>query len=71
MLGLATGDALGVQIEFAPPEVAREVVARGLEMADSGHWAAGQWTDDTALALELAESIAERGLLDVRDLVRR
>jgi ADP-ribosylglycohydrolase len=31
----------------------------------------GQWTDDTALALELAESIAEHGLLDTDDLARR
>ena len=40
-------------------------------MVHSERWAAGQWTDDTALALELAESIAERGLLDTEDLARR
>ena len=71
LLGLAVGDALGAQVEFAHPQVVREVVARGLEMVDSGYWAAGQWTDDTALALELAESIAERGLLDADDVARR
>jgi ADP-ribosyl-[dinitrogen reductase] hydrolase len=71
LFGLAVGDALGAQLEFADPEVAREVVARGIEMVDSRYWAAGQWTDDTALALELAESIGERGLLDVDDLARR
>jgi hypothetical protein len=71
MLGLAAGDALGAQVEFAPPEVAREVVEHALEMVDSRYWAAGQWTDDTGLALELAESIAEHGLLDLDDLARR
>ena len=71
MLGLAVGDALGAQLEFANPELAREVAARGLEMVDSDYWAAGQWTDDTALALELAESIADHGLLDEPDLARR
>jgi ADP-ribosylglycohydrolase len=71
LLGLAVGDALGAQVEFADPHVVRAVVARGLEMADSAFWAAGQWTDDTALALELADSITDRGLLDVDDLALR
>jgi ADP-ribosylglycohydrolase len=71
MLGLAVGDALGAQVEFADAKVAREVVERGLGMVDSRYWAAGQWTDDTALALELAESIGEHGLLDVDDVARR
>jgi ADP-ribosyl-[dinitrogen reductase] hydrolase len=71
MLGLAVGDALGAQVEYADPRVTREVVKRGLEMVDSSYWAAGQWTDDTALALELAESIADRGVLDADDVARR
>ena len=71
MLGLAVGDALGAPLEGAPRAVARRVAGGGLQMVDSGRWAAGEWTDDTALALELAESIAERGLLDTEDLACR
>jgi ADP-ribosyl-[dinitrogen reductase] hydrolase len=71
MLGLAVGDALGAQVEFADPQRVRAVVDGGLEMVDSAYWAAGQWTDDTALALALAESIAEHGLLEIDDLARR
>jgi ADP-ribosyl-[dinitrogen reductase] hydrolase len=71
MLGLAVGDALGAPLEGAPRRLARRAAERGLEMAGSGRWAAGQWTDDTALTLELAESTAEYGLLDTDDLARR
>jgi ADP-ribosyl-[dinitrogen reductase] hydrolase len=31
----------------------------------------GQWTDDTAMALALADSLLERGALDEQDLLRR
>jgi ADP-ribosyl-[dinitrogen reductase] hydrolase len=71
MLGLAVGDALGAPLEGAPPAVAAAAVAAGIEMSGGGCWAAGEWTDDTALALRLAESIAERGLLDSDDVGRR
>lgn len=71
MLGLAVGDALGAPLEGASPAVAAGAVVAGLEMSGGGSWAAGEWTDDTALALALAESIAERGLLDTEDLGRR
>ena len=43
----------------------------GLEMQGGGIWGPGEWTDDTALALALAESIADHGLLDIDDLSRR
>jgi ADP-ribosyl-[dinitrogen reductase] hydrolase len=71
LLGLAVGDALGAPLEGAPPERARKAVEGGLEMAGGRSWAAGEWTDDTALALALAESIAEHGLLDTADLAAR
>jgi ADP-ribosylglycohydrolase len=48
------------------------VEAGEVDMSGGGRgWQAGQWTDDTAMALLLAESIAERGLLDTADLARR
>jgi ADP-ribosylglycohydrolase len=71
LLGLAVGDALGAPLEGAPPERAAEAVAAGLEMAGGGAWAPGEWTDDTSLALCLAESIAARGLLDTSDVAAR
>jgi ADP-ribosyl-[dinitrogen reductase] hydrolase len=71
LLGLAVGDALGAPLELSTPGEAHAAVGRGLAMTGGGSWAPGEWTDDTALALCLAESIAERGLLDTEDLVRR
>jgi ADP-ribosylglycohydrolase len=70
-LGLAVGDALGAPLEGAPPAVAAAAVAGGLEMTGGGRWAPGEWTDDTAMALELAESIGTMGVLDTDDLARR
>jgi ADP-ribosylglycohydrolase len=71
LLGLAVADALGAPLEGVAPRVAVAVVGRGLEMTGGGWWAPGEWTDDTAMALALAESIAARGLLDTDDLAAR
>jgi ADP-ribosyl-[dinitrogen reductase] hydrolase len=71
LLGLAVGDALGAPLELSAPEDARSAVERGLEMTGGGSWEPGEWTDDTALALCLAESILARGLLDTDDLASR
>lgn len=61
LLGTAAGDALGAPYEFGPP--------RGLElevaMKGGGPWAPGEWTDDTAMAIAIAEAIAKGG--DGRD----
>jgi ADP-ribosyl-[dinitrogen reductase] hydrolase len=59
LLGLAVGDALGAAVEFKSPGSFEPVSdyrgggAHGL--------APGEWTDDTSMALALADSIAERG----------
>ena len=71
LLGLAVGDALGAPLEGATPDEAAPAARRGLEMTGGRGWAPGEWTDDTAMALALAESIAERGLLDADDLAAR
>jgi ADP-ribosylglycohydrolase len=71
LLGLAVGDALGAPLEFSSPATASAAAVRGLEMTVGGPWEPGEWTDDTAMALCLAESIIERGLLDLDDLARR
>jgi ADP-ribosylglycohydrolase len=71
LLGLAVGDALGAPLEGADAAVAAQAVAAGLKMSGGGGWRPGEWTDDTALALALAESIVERGRFDADDVGAR
>lgn len=69
LLGLAVGDALGVPVEglpagsFPPVEDMRGSPAQGLPP--------GAWSDDTAMALCLAESLAARQGFDPRDQMER
>ncbi|MDX1448714.1 MAG: ADP-ribosylglycohydrolase family protein [Acidimicrobiia bacterium] len=68
LLGLAVGDALGAAVEFQPPGTFPPVTG----MRDGGPHglAAGEWTDDTAMALALADSILTVGW-DPADQARR
>jgi ADP-ribosylglycohydrolase len=69
MLGLAVGDALGTTIEFSPPgsfAPIDDIVGGGpFELPP------GAWTDDTSMALCLAESLIECGGFDAADQMRR
>ena len=57
LLGMACGDALGAGYEFGPPLGADvEVVMEG---GGSIGWAPGEWTDDTSMAVAIAEVTAE------------
>ena len=61
LLGTAAGDALGAPYEFGPPRGPELEVA----MKGGGPWAPGEWTDDTAMAIAIAEAISKGG--DARD----
>ena len=61
LLGTAAGDALGAPYEFGPPRGPELEVA----MVGGGPWAPGEWTDDTAMAIAIAEAIATGS--DARD----
>ncbi|MCS6986297.1 MAG: ADP-ribosylglycohydrolase family protein [Sphingomonadaceae bacterium] len=69
LLGLAVGDALGTTLEFAP----RDVHPPLTDMVGGGPFrlAPGEWTDDTSMALALAESLRACGRLDPHDLMTR
>lgn len=54
LLGTAAGDALGAPYEFEPPRGPELDVA----MTGGGVWGAGEWTDDTAMAVAIAEVAA-------------
>ena len=69
LLALACGDAVGTTLEFRPPgtfEPIRDMIGGGPFGLN-----AGQWTDDTSMALCLAESLLDRGDLDLADQLRR
>lgn len=58
MLGLAAGDALGAGYEFrAPPSGDATMIGGGL-----GDWDPGEWTDDTQMAICIAEETATGAL---------
>ncbi|OBF65974.1 ribosylglycohydrolase [Mycobacterium sp. 852002-51971_SCH5477799-a] len=61
LLGTAAGDALGAPYEFGPPRGPELEVA----MNGGGPWEPGEWTDDTAMAIAIAE-IASAGA-DLRE----
>jgi len=69
LLGLAAGDAVGTTVEFRP----RGSFAPLTDMAGGGPFglSPGQWTDDTSMALCLAESLVERKGFDARDQMER
>ena len=65
LLGLAIGDALGAPIEHG--HTSDEIVACKEElrhMHDEAHFPRGVWTDDTSMALCLADSLLECGGYD-------
>jgi ADP-ribosyl-[dinitrogen reductase] hydrolase len=69
LLGLAAGDALGTTLEFKPPGTFAPVA----DMIGGGefHLKPGEWTDDTSMALCLAESLVEKRGFDAKDQMDR
>lgn len=69
LLGLAVGDAVGTTLEFR----ARDSYEPLTDMVGGGPFGLqpGQWTDDTSMALCLADSLLEKGMLDQTDLMER
>jgi ADP-ribosyl-[dinitrogen reductase] hydrolase len=65
LLGLATGDALGTTLEFRAPGSFKKID----DMVGGGPFqlAPGEWTDDTSMALCLAESLIQTKRFDPVD----
>ena len=69
LVGLAVGDAVGTTLEFKTRDACQFLT----DMVGGGPFGlqAGQWTDDTAMALALAESLLSDPQLNQKDLMRR
>lgn len=69
LLGLAVGDALGAAVEFKSQGTFEPVT--GMRGGGPHPIEPGDWTDDTSMALCLAESLVECGGFDPADQMRR
>jgi ADP-ribosyl-[dinitrogen reductase] hydrolase len=69
LLGLAAGDALGTRLEFQQPGTFIPID----DLLGEGpfHLEPGQWTDDTSMALCLAESLIACQAFDAQDQMTR
>jgi ADP-ribosylglycohydrolase len=69
LIGLAAGDAVGTTLEFKPPGTFEPID----DMIGGGPFnlEPGQWTDDTSMALCLAESLIESNGFDPVDQLSR
>jgi ADP-ribosylglycohydrolase len=69
LLGLAVGDAIGTTLEFKSRGTFKPIVG----MAGGGPFRlkAGEWTDDTSMALCLAMSLLEKNGFDPKDQMDR
>ena len=69
LIGLAVGDALGTTLEFSRRDA--KPLQTGMTGGGPFGLRPGEWTDDTAMALALGESLVARGGLDPHDAMRR
>jgi ADP-ribosyl-[dinitrogen reductase] hydrolase len=69
MAGLCIGDAVGTTLEFSERdsyEPLEDMVGGGPFYLDPG-----EWTDDTSMALCIADSLIERGEFDPEDMMKK
>ena len=70
LLGLAVGDALGVPYERCTLEDMRSEPCLGMRGGGAHRQPAGTWSDDTSMALCIADSLATKGV-DPDDVMKR
>ena len=69
LLGLATGDALGVPVEFEMRRTLQENPVVSMRSFGSWNQPAGTWSDDTSLTIAAMESISRLKKIDYLDVM--
>ncbi len=69
LLGLATGDALGVPVEFESRMTLKNTPVENMRAFGSWSQPAGTWSDDTSLTIATMESISRLGKIDYQDIM--
>ncbi len=71
ILGLAVGDALGVPVEFYSRSTLKTNPVVDMRAYGAHYQPQGTWSDDTSLAVCLAESLVEKQGFDYQDIGHR
>lgn len=71
IIGLATGDALGVPVEFRSRQELAENPVVSMREYGTHHQPAGTWSDDTSLTLALMDSMIEENGINPADMMER
>ena len=71
VVGSAVGDALGAPFEFGPAGEFSGRFPRGATMCGGRGWAPGEATDDTQMAIHVAQSLLAHNGLDLPDIFAR
>lgn len=71
LLGLAIGDALGTTLEFTRPSDPFKPTVTDIVGGGPFNLRPGDWTDDTSMALCMAESLVEKQGFDAKDQMDR
>ena len=69
LVGLAIGDALGAPVEFLNSDIIAGEMRKIQKMHDTLRFPKGVWTDDTSMALCLADSLLNCGGYDSYDVM--
>lgn len=70
LMGLAVGDALGVPFENKSLQEMKDFPCTGMTGEGSHHQPAGTWSDDTSMALCIADSLGTKGI-DLDDVMKK
>lgn len=72
LIGLAIGDALGAPVEFGcSSRTIHHMGDKIKHFQDCPAYPAGAWTDDTSMALCIADSLLEKGGYDSYDIMKK
>lgn len=69
LVGLAIGDAIGVHLEFKPKGSHEKIL--GFTEGNPYNIPLGCWTDDTSMALCMAQSLIEKKQFDATDIMEK
>ncbi len=72
VMGVIIGDALGCPVQFLKrEELKKRGPVTGMEGWGTYHMPPGTWTDDGSMTLAALDSIRERGMIDLDDIMTR